>query len=404
MSRSHRLLLSCAFAAITLSSTEVWAQAAPAGEEIVVTGSRAANRTRLDTIAPVDVVNAATLTNAGSTELTQALAVTLPSLDFPRPAITDGTDSVRPATLRGLAPDETLVLINSKRAHSSALININNSIGRGSSAVDLNTIPTAALGTVEVLREGAAAQYGSDAIAGVINLRLREAREGGGANVTYGQYVTSVETAHLKRDEKDGATTTVSGWAGLPLGAEGFLTVTGEYLSRDPTSRGDQDLRIAGNVANSPTGSVVTSRYGDPEIKQYTAFVNAGLPINETWELYGYAGYQHRDASSAANPRLPINASGTILNNFNNGAGKTPNVTSNVAAVTPNGLLPLIEPEIYDINSALGVRGKLGEWDADLSVTYGKNHIHYTTVNSLNASIATAHITPGIAGNPYFGQ
>jgi iron complex outermembrane receptor protein len=294
--------------------------------------------------------------------------------------------------------------MNSKRMHSSALININNSIGRGSAAVDLNTIPSAAIGTVEVLREGAAAQYGSDAIAGVINLRLREAREGGGASVTYGQHLTTVETRHNERDETDGATTTVSGWAGLPLGPEGFLTVTGEYLARDPTSRGDQDLRIAGNVNNSPTGSIVTSRFGDPEVTQYTAFVNAGLPISESWELYGYGGYQKRDASSAANPRLPINASGNITNNFNNGANQTQNVTSNVLAVTPKGFLPLIEPEVQDINAALGLRGEMGGWDADFSVTYGKNEIQYRTVNSLNASIATAQVTPGIANNPYFGQ
>ncbi len=262
----YALFAGLSIIALLAATPSAWAQAS---EEIVVTGSRAANRTKLDTLAPVDVVNATALANAGSTELNQALALTLPSLDFPRPAITDGTDSVRPATLRGLAPDQTLVLINSKRAHASALISINNSVGRGSAAVDLNTIPTAALNTVEVLRDGASAQYGSDAIAGVINLRLREAREGGGVSVTYGQYITKVETAHYSRDEHDGATATVSGWAGLPLGAEGFLTVSGEYLDRDPTSRGDQDLRLTGNAANSPTGSLIDNRYGDPKIEQW---------------------------------------------------------------------------------------------------------------------------------------
>lgn len=403
MTRNQRLLLTSAFAAITLAANQAWAQEAPS-EEVVVTGTRVANRTRLDSVAPVDVVSNTAITQSGSTELAQALAISLPSLDFPRPAISDGSDTVRPATLRGLAPDQTLVLMNSKRMHSSALININNAIGRGSAAVDLNTIPSVAIGNVEVLRDGAAAQYGSDAIAGVINMRMKEARTGGGASVTYGQYLTTVETAHDKRDESDGATTTVSGWQGLPLGADGFLTVSGEYLQRDATSRGDADLRIAGNTANSPTGSVVTSRFGDPEITQYTAFVNAGLPLNETWELYGFGGYQHRDSNSAANPRLPINASGNIFNNFNNGAGQTPNVTSNVAAVTPKGFLPQIEPEVSDINATGGLRGEIAGWHSDLSVSYGKNKIEYSTVNSLNASIATAQITPGIPNNPYFGQ
>jgi iron complex outermembrane receptor protein len=377
-----------------------WAQAS---DEIVVTGSRTANRTKLDTVSPVDVVNAAALSKAGTTELNQALAIALPSLDFPRPAITDGTDSVRPATLRGLAPDQTLVLINSKRAHASALVNINGSIGRGSAAVDMNTIPTIAVNTVEVLRDGASAQYGSDAIAGVINLRLREAREGGGASVTYGQYITKVKTAHYSRDEQDGATATVSGWAGLPLGAEGFLTVSGEYLDRDPTSRGDQDLRLTGNPANSPTGSLIDSRYGDPKIKQYTGYLNAGLPFGSNgWTAYGFLGYQHRDASSAANPRLNITAAGNIATGFTPSA--TLNTGQSTGAVTPTGFLPLIEPTITDLNTAGGIKGEAAGWTLDFSVGYGDNKIEYETVNSLNASISRAQTTPGIANNPYFGQ
>ena len=392
------LLISVSF--IALSGELAIAHAQDSGE-IVVTGTRAANRTRLDTLAPVDVVPTRALENAGSTELNQALAVALPSLDFPRPAITDGTDSVRPATLRGLAPDQTLVLINSKRAHTSALININNSIGRGSAAVDMNTIPTAALNTVEVLRDGASAQYGSDAIAGVINLRLREAREGGSASVTYGQYITKVETAHYSRNETDGGTATVAGWVGLPLGPEGFLTVTGEYLDRDPTSRGDQDLRLLGNAAISPTGSVISSRYGDPKIEQGTLFLNAGMPLNAEWQLYGWAGYQHRESNSAANPRLAITNSGNALTGF---AISGANTAQTVASVTPNGFLPQIAPVITDLNSAVGIKGAVAGWDLDFSVGYGKNKIEYHTVNTLNASIARAQTTAGLANNPYFGQ
>ena len=216
-------------------------------DEVVVTGTRVTSRTRLESLAPVDVLSQEALTSQGTTELAEALSDAAPSLNFPRPAITDGTDHIRPATLRGLAPDQTLVLVNSKRRHPSALVNVNGSVGRGSAAVDLNAIPLAAIESVEVLRDGASAQYGSDAIAGVINLRLRDAREGGSTTVTYGEYNTNVETERGHRKETDGATLTASAWVGLPLGAEGFLTLTGEYRDRDPTSRGDFDNRVPGS-------------------------------------------------------------------------------------------------------------------------------------------------------------
>ena len=130
----------------------------------------------------MDVIGETVLQSQGTTELAEALSTLAPTVNFPRPAVSDGTDHVRPATLRGLAPDQTLVLVNSKRRHQSSLVNVNGSVGRGSAAVDLNAIPNVAIERVEVLRDGASALYGSDAIAGVINIRLREAREGGGSH------------------------------------------------------------------------------------------------------------------------------------------------------------------------------------------------------------------------------
>src|SRR4051812_18445836 len=226
--RVHALRTAIAAALGVLATPYVLAQDRTAQpdeniDEVVVTGTRVAARTRLESLAPVDVLSTETLTSQATTELAEALSNVAPSLDFPRPSITDGTDHIRPATLRGLAPDQTLVLVNGKRRHQSALVNVNGSIGRGSAAVDLNAIPLAAIETVEVLRDGASAQYGSDAIAGVINLRLREAREGGNASVTYGEYDTDVETARGSRHASDGQTVTGSGWVGLPLGPEGFL-------------------------------------------------------------------------------------------------------------------------------------------------------------------------------------
>jgi len=205
------------------------ADAANPPAEIVVTGTRVAGRSKLDTASPVDVLSGTALRRQGTTELGAALAAVAPSIDFPRAAATDATDAIRPATLRGLSPDETLVLVNGVRAHTAALLNINGSVGRGAAAVDLNTIPTVALDTIEVLRDGASAQYGSDAIAGVINLRLRQARSGGGASVNYGFYDTQVDTANYDRHVTGEHTINASAWQGI-----GFGDVVAAHVFLDP--------------------------------------------------------------------------------------------------------------------------------------------------------------------------
>ena len=357
----------CLVPALLGSSIDAIAQEAEDEvDEVIVTGTRVEERTRLDSLAPVDVISTRDLSSQGSTELAQALSVAAPSINFPRPSITDGTDVIRPATLRGLAPDQTLVLLNSKRQHQSALVNVNGSIGRGSSGVDLNTIPVAAIERVEVLRDGASAQYGSDAIAGVINLQLRRASSGGGATVTYGAYDTTVSPARSSRSESDGETATVSVWTGLSLGAEGFLTLTGEYRDRNPTSRGDLDIRVAS--LSPPETPRVTSRFGDPDTQDATFYANAGLPLGSGWELYGWVGYQQRDGESAAFPRL--------RNNVNNSV-----------AVYPDGFLPLIATDINDISTGAGLKGELGSWRSDFSVVYGYNEVGYRTENSINGTL-----------------
>lgn len=154
------------------------ATAADGIEEIVVTGTRRKGRTATDSSVPIDIIGESDLTSSGLTETNQILGSLLPSFNFPLPSLTDGTDHVRPAQVRGLAPDHVLVLVNGKRRHTSALLNLNGSTGRGSAAVDLNAIPANAIKRIEVLRDGAAAQYGSDAIAGVINIVLKDVVEG----------------------------------------------------------------------------------------------------------------------------------------------------------------------------------------------------------------------------------
>lgn len=379
--RYRSLLLAAAsltaFAAIAHAQTAAPADDATV-EQVVVTGTRVA-RSRLDTVSPVDVVDSKALTRQGTPELAQALANLAPSIDFPRPAVTDGTDSVRPATLRGLAPDQTLVLLNGRRAHTSALVNINGSIGRGSAPFDLNTIPTAALQSVEILREGAAAQYGSDAIAGVINLRLREAREGGGATASYGVYNTTIRTARNTAGRKadDGPVYSASLWQGFALPNDGFLTLTGEYSYRNPTNRSDLDPRVTPNK--------VTGLYGDPQVETKTVYANFGLPLNDAWKLYGLAGYQNRKGESAAFPRLADN-------------------TNNYVSVYPNGYVPKITTDIDDYNLAFGAKGEIGGFTVDASVNYGNNKVEYGTINSLNASLGPTSPTRFKDGSMQYGQ
>lgn len=376
------LLAAASVGALTLSLAPAWADAEASGgvvETVVVTGTRAQPRSRLDTLAPVDVVGADNLQTQGSTEFATALANTVPSLNFPRPSATDGTDSVRPATLRGLSPDQTLVLLNGTRYHASALINTSGMVGRGAAAADLNTIPEAALSTVEVLRDGASAQYGSDAIAGVVNLRLREASSGGGASITTGEYATSFKTARGSQDKHDGGTVTASAWQGFSLGDDGYLTLSAEYLFRDPTNRSDFDPRSAAKGR-------VTSRFGDPAIDpQWTFFANAGKPLSADWEVYGWAGFQSRHSESAAFPRLADNA-------------------NNVPAIYPDGFLPKINVNSQNITTALGTRGTLLGWKSDINFSYGDNTIYFRTVDSVNSTYGADSKTSFYDGSLTYDQ
>lgn len=340
------------------------ASTADEGQDIIVTGTRATGRSRLDSVAPVDVLSGASLQRQGTTELATALATVAPSINFPRPSANDATDAIRPATLRGLSPDQTLVLINGIRGHTSANLNTNGTVGRGSAAVDLNTIPTVALDRIEVLRDGASAQYGSDAIAGVVNLRLREARSGGGAQVNYGFYDTQVDTARGSRHVTGEHTVTASAWQGIGFGSDGFVTISGEYLKRQPTNRADFDPRV--------TPTRVTGRYGDPEVEQFTGFVNAGTSLTDNLKLYAFGGYQDRDTRGAAFPRIRAdNASAATI-------------TQLTLAGYPNGFLPIINTKSKDINSAIGLRGTVSDFDVDLSLSYGRNTVDFRTLNSAN--------------------
>lgn len=352
-------------------------------DEIVVTGTRVAGRSRLDTIAPVDVVTAETLQQRGSTELATQLAASVPALNFPRPSATDGTDSIRPATLRGQGPDQTLVLVNGVRRHPTALVNTNGSVGRGSAAVDLNAIPSTAIERIEVLRDGAAAQYGSDAIAGVLNLRLREASSGGGASVTYGANVTDFTGFYGRADEiTDGETLTVAGWQGFALGDDGFLTASVEYRDRERTNRSDIDPRF--------TPARVRGGQGDAQAEDLAVYLNAGKPLANGWEAYGWAGYQTRDAAAAAFYRTPTDNA----QNPDYGAGR----------VYPDGYLPRILTDTTDWTAAAGLRGQAGGFDVDVNLGYGRNEIEFGAENTLNPSLGPTSPTSFYAGSLTYDQ
>jgi iron complex outermembrane receptor protein len=404
---TYRAILFAAASAASLFAQPAFAQTSATSEveEVVVTGTRTEGRTRLESLAPVDVIGQDALNKVGVTELNQALAVSLPSFNFPRPGLADGTDTIRPATLRGLSPDQTLVLVNSKRRHSASLVNVNGTIGRGSSAVDLNTIPAGIVQSIEVLRDGASAQYGSDAIAGVLNLRLREASDGGNLTATYGARVTSVDTLvqappaganwtvadKAKYDRTDGETINLSGWVGLPLGSEGFLTVAAEFLDQNKTIRTAPDWRqqyALVNGAFDPREAAFdryNAWYGEPEIEQWTLFANAGYDLSETTSLYGWASYQNRDSLSAGFFRRALD-------------------DRNITSIYPNGFLPLINPTVEDFGAGGGVKWQAGEWDFDASLVYGSNKMDFTIRNTLNRSIGPGSKTVFEAGGFEYEQ
>jgi iron complex outermembrane receptor protein len=365
-------------------------------EEVVVLGTRRKGRTIADSSVPIDVLGADEFESMGITETNQLLATLLPSFNFPQPSITDATDQIRPAQLRGLAPDHTLVLINGKRRHKSALLNLNGSVGRGSQAVDINQIPANAIKSIQVLRDGAAAQYGSDAIAGVINIILKDAPDGVSFSATYGLNATTLDGVNkvgsvqavdngdgtqgvsvTESDDEvtrtDGETLTIRGNAGFALGDGGFFNASLEYRDRNPTNRSGYDVRqqyalIDGQLdPRELTFDRFNHRFGNAEVEDITAVINAGVPISDTLEGYLFGTYGRRDGNSA-------------------GFYRRSQDSRNITEVYPDGFLPLITTVTNDFSIASGVRGEISGWDADLSVVYGEDEIDFGVTNSLNRS------------------
>ncbi len=328
-------------------------------DTLIVTGTRVADRTAAESQSPIDILTPEALQATGTTELATALARALPSLNFPRPAITDGTSGVRPAQLRGLSPDQVLILVNGKRRHLSALVNVNGTIGRGSSAVDLNAIPVSSIARVEVLRDGASAQYGSDAIAGVVNIVLKGSEKGGSLVLDVGQYSAG-----------DGRQYQLAGDAGVGFGdGRGFVHVAGQVTRQDETDRAGPYRGTSPNTGNNPDIGEVAYVYGDPEVEAEAVSANAGFAFSDNLSAYATAILSNRDITSFAFYRSP---------------GHNPLVPQ----VYPNGFVPEINQVSKDRSLVAGLKGGTDSgWTWDVSYNYGYNKLFFYTQNSINYSL-----------------
>ncbi|MGH1471001.1 MAG: TonB-dependent receptor plug domain-containing protein [Cellvibrionaceae bacterium] len=356
-------------------------------DEIITIGTRVAGRSSADLPVPVDSLSEEVLESTGQTEVGRMLQTLAPSFNFSSSTISDGTDALRPATLRGLGPDQTLVLVNGKRRHTGALIHVNTSVGRGTAGVDLNAIPASSIKRIEVLRDGAAAQYGSDAIAGVINIILKDNIDETTMSAAYGEY-----------SEGDGETTTFSINSGIEIGSTGYLNGTLDYRDRGATNRAGlsgQCQYLAGcadsdsdGIPNAQDTREVTFdrqnfRIGDADSEQLSVVLNSGFDVGGG-EVYAYLTYSDRESESAGFYRR---ANQTTSN---------PTIPADGDAFYPNGFLPLINTEINDLSFGGGYRFEFeNDLTMDVSIAKGENDFAFIINNSVNASFVQDAINNG---------
>lgn len=418
--------------------------------DLVVTGTRSAGRVKTESPVPVDVINVQQLTTQiPQNNLNQILNIVAPSFTSNTTTVADGTDHIDPAQLRGLGPDQVLVLLNGKRRHTTSLVNVNGTPGRGSVGTDLNSIPAFAIDRIEVLRDGASAQYGSDAIAGVINVKMKEATGKLNLSLYTGANFTSGANNH--DGGVDGATNQIDANYGIGIGKKGFVNVTGSFLTRNPTSRADfatgsifnaynaieyRAFQAGGDLgalvgdlngikqygqginyfssdlknAISSAGSIAdlqkilavdvtedelgarglsrkdfNMRVGQSKLLGYQFFVNSAVPINDNHEFYAFGGYGLRKGNAA-------------------GFYRRPNQSRTYTGIFVNGFLPEIHSDVADLSIAGGFRGKLGEFNYDLSNTFGSNSFDYTIKNTVNTTMLGKSPTQFDAGGLNFNQ
>lgn len=342
-------------------------------EEVSVTGSRNKKRTVTNTPVPVDVIDIKQVSQStGQIEVNQLLQFSAPSFNSNKQSGSDGADAVDPATLRGLGPDQTLLLLNGKRYHQSSLINLFGTKGRGNTGSDMNTIPIGAIKRIEVLRDGASAQYGSDAIAGVINVILNDRNQGFEGNAFYGMNVfKSPGDKDVVSERKiDGTTFDFSGNLGTKIGNKGgFGNFTVEFVNKDRTIRN----------ANPVKYSTPREKFGDAKSQNIYFFGNVELPLSDGLKFYSRQGFSHRKTNAYAWTR-------------------SADADGNIPEVYPNGFNPLQNTSITDFTFDNGLKFKVAGWDVDFSNAFGSNRFTYQIDNTINATLGVKSPTSFNAG------
>ena len=371
------------------------------GTAITVVGSRGKPRTDVDRPVPVDIVNSEELAATGQTDLGQQVQFTSPSFNSAKYGVNGATNFADPASLRGLAPDQVLLLINGRRRHQFSALNLNVAPGLGTVVSDLNSVPASAVGRIEVLRDGAAAQYGSDAIAGIINLSLKDSAEGGTVSLTTGIH-----------KEGDGFTLKAAINQGLKLGNDGgFINYTLEYFAFDGTNRSDPyngviypatpatyattgpTAAFPYTTANPradrgiyPQGSFVVGNYGANRNRTYQAFLNSELPLSDSVTAFLFGGYSRKDIRAFGFFRAPATTSYSSLSIF------------------PDGYVPILPGRSIDYSVNGGFNAELSGWKVDLAYGFGHNHLDQWAKNTVNASLGSASPTEFYVGQTEFNQ
>lgn len=421
-----------AFAQDTQTAIETDAVAADQADRpaqtIIVTGTRQNDRSAADTVAPVDVVGSAELNNNADSDIGNVLRVSVPSFNVGTQPISDAATLVRPANLRGLSPDNTLVLVNGKRMHRAAVIAfLGGGISDGSQGPDISVIPSIAIKQLEVLRDGASSQYGSDAIAGVLNFILKDAPTGGTVSAQWGETY-----------EGDGDTYTIAGNVGIPLGSAGFVNLSAEYGEQDATVRSVQRddaaaLIAAGNTAVADPAQI----WGQPNVNDdFKFFGNMGVDFADDITWYAFGNYAERNVDGGFFFRNPTNrggvyagptvdpATGQPLDASLGGVPSVlvgdlsidtagdcpagipltqgglipdPTILAQVSGdancfsfveLFPGGFTPRFGGDVEDYSIATGIRGQiLGGLDFDLSYRHGRNKTSFAIRNTVNASL-----------------
>ena len=412
MSNSIRYGASLALALTGVSLTPIWAQQGQDSEArqdtVIITGTRRASRSAIDSPAPVDVVSGDELVNQGDNDVSNILRTSVPSYNVNTQAISDAATLIRPANLRGLSPDNTLVLVNGKRMHRGAVIAfLGGGVSDGAQGQDISTIPAIALKQVEVLRDGASSQYGSDAIAGVINFILKDDAEGGSFEVKMGETF-----------EGDGDTLQFAANAGFQINENGFLNVSAEWQDTDATSRSVQRTDAAALIADGNTDIANPAQiWGQPNVNgDLKLYANFGLDLTDTLSLYAFGNYAERETEGGFFFRNPTNRDGvytlddgaTLLigDLTDDGSGNCPTGVPTDAVLLeqlandpncfaftemlPGGFTPRFGGELEDRSYAVGLRGVLGFGSGlnyDVSYRYGENQIDFFINNTINASL-----------------